>query len=120
MTLPAGPGCSIRSGRGRFGSLPIRINKAIRPRFSFTAMHYYPSTYNEIMDCVMQTKNLALRQGRRPVGMVLGEFQHRMIVDHFKYAMVPAGPVQMTQGTGTFCGIPFEIRGSYGFAMQVA
>lgn len=83
-------------------------------------MHYYPSTFDEIMNCVMRTKNQAVMQGRNPVGMILGEFQHRMIVDHLVSvsAMGPAGPVQMTQGTGTFCGIPFEIRGSYGFAMQ--
>ncbi len=81
-------------------------------------MHYYPSTYNEIMDCVMRAKNSAVMVGKKPVGMILGDFQHRMIVKEL--ASWPLGPVQMTSGCGTFCGIPFEISGSYGFAMRVA
>ena len=44
-------------------------------------MHYYPSTYDEICQAVMNKQTMAAYAGRKLVGITLGRFQMNAIAE---------------------------------------
>jgi hypothetical protein len=82
-------------------------------------MHYFPSTYNEVCNCVLQQTQRATVAGRQAKSLVLGRFQHRSIVDEIRTWPVDH-TVKMAQGPATLMGLPYEVIGEFECKVMLA
>lgn len=75
-------------------------------------MHYFPSTYNEVCDCVLKQQHRATVAGRKALRLVIGRFQQQAIIEEISKWPVYYTP-QISHGPPQFMGLPFEVVGEF-------